>query len=207
VAEDTRLRRRRFAKALAGSLLVHLVPLVGPHASWLVAEALMADVTRVSGHKPLGWIALDFAAAVVAQAALALLLAWALARRSAARVALLVASAPVFFVALEWTYLWLLPSYFLIDPDVAREIADWPTECFVADVALATVRTPPDLPLERAARAWVTQSAGTSYALLDSCAIAAAVDPGAALLTAPFVLADGRTVFGIWDRDAGHQTW
>jgi hypothetical protein len=206
VAEDTRLRRR-LAKALAGSLLIYLVPLVGPHASWLVAEALIADVTRASGHKPLGWITLDFAAALIAQAALALLLAWGLARRSAARVALLVASAPVFFVALEWTYLWLLPSYFLIDPDVAREIADWPTECFISDVALATVRTPPDLPLERAARAWVTRFAGTSYALLDSCAVAAAVDPGAALLTAPFVLADGRAVFGIWDRDAGHQTW
>jgi hypothetical protein len=207
VAEDTRVRRRRFAKLLAGSLLVYAVPLVGPHASWLVVEALIADVTRASGHKPLGWIVLDFAAALVAQGALALLLAWVLARRGAARVALLIASAPVFFCTLEWTYLWLLPSYFLIDPDIAREIADWPTECFVVDVALATVRTPPDLPLERAARAWVTQSAGTFYALLDSCAVAAAVDPGAAPLTAPFVLADGRAIFGTWDRGASRQTW
>jgi hypothetical protein len=207
VAEDTRLRRRRFAKILAGSLLVYAVPLVGPHASWLVIEALIADVTRASGHKPLGWIALDFAAALVAQAALALLLAWVLTRRGAGRFALLAASAPVFFLALEWTYLWLLPSYFLIEPDSALEVSDWPTECFVPDVALASVRTPPDLPLERAARAWVTQSGGRSYALLDSCSVAPAIDPGEALLTAPFVLADGKAVFGIWDRDIGHQTW
>jgi hypothetical protein len=111
VAEDTRLRRRRFAKALAGSLLIYLVPLVGPHTCWLLIEVLIADVTRASGHKPLGWIALDFAAALVAQAALALLLAWPLAPRNAARVLVIVASAPVFFVAFEWTYLWLLPSY------------------------------------------------------------------------------------------------
>jgi len=207
VAEDTRLRRRRFAKILAGSLLVYAVPLVGPHASWLVIEALIADVTRASGHKPLGWIALDFAAALVAQAALALLLAWVLTRRGAGRFALLAASAPVFFLALEWTYLWLLPSYFLIEPDSALEVSGWPTECFVPDVALASVRTPPDLPLERAARAWVTQSGGRSYTLLDSCSVAPAIDPGEALLTAPFVLADGKAVFGIWDRDIGHQTW
>src|SRR5262245_1086055 len=207
VAEDTRLRRRRYAQVLAGSLLVYAVPLVGPHASWLLIEALIADVTRASGHKPLGWIFLDFVAALVAQGALALLLAWVLARRGAGRFALLAASAPLFFVALEWTYLWLLPSYFLIEPDRAREAFSWPTECFMPDVALASVRTPPDLPLERASRAWVTQSGGRSYGLLDSCSIVAAIDPGEALLPAPVVLANGSAVFGIWDRDAGHQTW
>jgi hypothetical protein len=70
---------RRLAKALVGSLLVYALPLVGPQAVWLVGEYVFADVSRMSGHKPFAWIALDFAVALAAQGALALLLAWVLA--------------------------------------------------------------------------------------------------------------------------------
>jgi hypothetical protein len=199
--------RGRLAKAFAGSLLIYALPLVGPHAVWLVGEYLFIDVSRTPGHKPLAWIALDFAAAVAAQGALALLLVWVLARRGVARFAILVASAPAFWLALEWTYLWALPSYFLMEADVARERSDWRTECFLPDVALATVRTPPDLPLERAARVWATESTGGSYALLEACSVTPVAELGAAPLTAPFVLADGRALFGVWDRAAGHLTW
>ena len=105
VAEDTRLRQRgspRFWRARCSSTRFPWSALTPAGSS---SRALIADVTRASGHKPLGWIALDFVAALVAQGALALLLAWVLARRGAARFALLAASAPVFFLALEWTYL------------------------------------------------------------------------------------------------------
>ncbi|MET0151973.1 MAG: hypothetical protein ABW298_05135 [Candidatus Binatia bacterium] len=141
-------------------MLIYALPLVGPHAVWLVGEYLFADVSRAPGHKPRAWIALDFAVALGAQGALALLLAWVLARRGVARFALLVAR-PFSSWRSNWTYLSALPSYFLIETDVAREWSEWPTECFLPGVSLATVRSPPDLPLERAERAWATESSGS----------------------------------------------
>ncbi len=206
VAKDESFRRRA-AMALAGSLLVYVLPLVGPHAAWLVGEYLLADFRHPPGHKPLAWIALDFVVALAAQGALALLLAWVLARRSVTRFALLVASVPAFFLALEWTYLSVLPSYFLIEADVARERSDWPTECFLQNVSLAAVRTPPDLPLEHAGRAWATESDGRSYALLEGCSLLPTLELGSVPLTAPFVLADGKSLFGVWDRVGSHLTW
>jgi hypothetical protein len=170
LVSDRKLRRH-FTKAIGGSLLIYALPLVGPHAVWLLGEYLLADFTRAPGYKPLAWIALDVLVALTAEGALALLLAWVLTRRGVTRWALLVSAAPVFFVTLERAYLSLLPSYFLIEPDRARELSDWPTECFLPAVALATVRTAPDLPLERAARAWLTSSGGRSYALLEACSL------------------------------------
>jgi hypothetical protein len=115
MAEDTRLRQRRFAKVLAGSLLIYAVPLVGPHASWLIIEALIADVTRASGHKPLGWIALDYVAARRAGSTGAAS-GMVLARRWAARFALLASAGLVLALGGRT---WLLPST-SIEPDIAR---------------------------------------------------------------------------------------
>jgi hypothetical protein len=204
VAEDARARRR-LAKALAGSLLIYALPLVGPHAVWLVGEYLFADVSRAPGHKPRAWIALDFAVRPgrTRSTGAAPRVGARPPRRRALRPP---RGAPIFFLALEWTYLSALPSYFLIETDVAREWSEWPTECFLPGVSLATVRSPPDLPLERAARAWATESSGRSYALLEACSTTTNLELDAAPLTVPFVLADGRALFDVWDRVAGHLT-
>jgi len=121
--------------AFLGSFAIYLIPLVGPHAAWLLGEHLYAELTRGIGRAP-SWIAADVAAALAAQAALLVLLRWALSGRSMLRWLALAASVPFFFIALEWTYLLAIPSYFLIEPDAAPEQARWTEETLRAGEAL-----------------------------------------------------------------------
>ena len=199
--------RKRLA-AIAASFAIYLLPLVGPHAIWLLGEHLYMGVGG-RGHRPAAWLTVEIATALGAQVLLALVLAWVFARRAALRAIVLVVIVPVLFMVLERAYMIAIPSYFLIEPDVAVERADWPEECFLPGFSLATVRTSPDLPLERAARAWVTSDEGRSLAVLESCDRRLALDLGgvSSQATAPFVLADGSALFDVWEPRSSRSTW
>ena len=58
-----------------GSFAVYLVPLVGPHAIWLVGESLAQGVADADGPNP-WWLAANVVFAFAAQIATGLLLAW-----------------------------------------------------------------------------------------------------------------------------------
>ncbi len=158
-------RLSALCKALLGSFAVYLTPLLGPHAVWLLGELLARELTRSAPDHPTSWIAVDVGLAVAVQGLVAALLYRAFARPSALALGWIAVAAVVLWPTLQWAYLVAIPERFLIEADEARERLEWPTECFVADVALAAVRTPADLPLERAGRAWVTTSEGRSYGI------------------------------------------
>ena len=200
---------KRHGLALVGSFAIYLLPLIGPHASWLLGEHLFRGLTRLESQHQLAWVAMSFVVAFGAQAALGLLLAWVFARRSVLSFIALVGAIPVFFVVLEWTYLIVLPSYFLIERDTASEVSRWPAECFVPDVTLAPVRTPPGLPLERAGRAWISSPDAKSFAILDSCERSMPIDVSTLppYSTPQFAIADGSALFAAWDREKGETRW
>jgi len=199
---------RKHVAAIAASFAIYLLPLVGPHAIWLLGEHLYMG-TGSRGHRAAAWVAVEVAIAISAQILLALVLAWVFSRRSALRATVLVVILPTLIIELERAYMIAIPSYFLIEPDVAVERADWAEECFLPGINLATVRTPPDLPLERAARAWVVSDEGRSFAVLESCDRRLEVDFGSvsAQGTAPFVLADGSALFDVWQPRSSRSTW
>jgi hypothetical protein len=201
--------RQPLHKALLGSFAIYLVPLFGPHAAWLLGEYLYAELTYLRLRRPAGWVALDFGAALTAQAVAVLLLSSLFARPRPLRFVVLVASLPISFAWLHWACLLAIPRYFLVEADVSPERSEWPVECFLPDASLARVRTPPGLSLERARRAWVTAADQRSYALLASCHRVLPVfsrDAGPTYAL-PFVLADGHALFATWDKQAARARW
>jgi hypothetical protein len=200
---------RRGAAALAASFAVYLSPLVGPHAAWLLGEYLFGELAHGGRGRAPAWLATDVAVAVAVQALIAFLLWWMLGLARAMRFALLLALVPVAVVAIEWLYLIAIPSYFLIDREVAPERAPLAEDCFLPDRALAPVRTPPDVPLERAGRTWFTTPNAGALGILDSCddAPRPLADLPGSFATTPFVLADGQALFATWDAKEGRTSW
>jgi hypothetical protein len=194
--------------AFAGSFAIYSLPLVGPHAVWLLGEHLYAGISS-DGHRDTAWVAVEIAIAIGAQTLLGLTLLWVLSRRSMIRAASLVAIVAILVVTLEQIYMVTVPSYFLIEPDIAAEQSPWPEECFLPRTSLAAVRTAPDLPLERAARAWVSSDDARSLWLLESCDRRLPLDLGgmSAQSIAPFVLANGAALFAVWEPGAARSTW
>lgn len=170
-----------------GSLSVYLVPLVGPHAFWLVGEGLFQEWTR--GDREPWWLAADAALALSAQIAVGLMLAWSL-RGSRLRLLTWIPAVPLLVVGLNVAYLLAIPTYFLIEPDTAPELARWDEHCFVPDVSLMPVRTTVNQPAT-GAREWWTQRPDARYALLrlPGCD---AIDSG---LPVPTLLPSGRVDF------------
>jgi len=207
VARLARHRLGALHKALIGSFAIYVVPLVGPHAVWLLGEHLLHEMTRAPADHPLAWTALDVALTIAAQGLLAGLLYPLFARPSVARLVLVTVGAAWLWPTLEWAYLAAIPERFLIEADPSAERLDWPLECFVADVTLAMVRTPPDLPLERAGRAWVSGSDGRSYGMLENCRLIPMPTAASPPMTVPFVLADGRSLQATWERASGQNRW
>lgn len=146
-----------------GSFAVYLIPLVGPHAAWLLAESLFHELTRANDRSP-WWLAADVALALVTQLAVGAVLFWAL-RGSHLRLLVFVPAMPMLWVGLNLAYLIAIPSYFLIEPDSAAEVTDWAEHCFVPDVSLMAVRTTVNQPAAGFSDWWLQRPDGR-YALL-----------------------------------------
>lgn len=148
---------------LVGSLAVYLVPLVGPHAVWLLGEYLFQELAHAGDREPL-WLVADLSLALSAQAVAGLLLAWSV-RGSALRWLTWIPAVPMLLVGLNAAYLVTIPSYFLIEPDTTAEMGGWEEQCFVPKVSLLSVRMPVNQPIT-GAREWWTQRPDARYALL-----------------------------------------
>lgn len=128
--------RRALAWALALSLSVYLVPLVGPHAVWFLGEALAQSWSRAD--KSLAWRLIEWAVALGFQTVAAVTWYWILRRPRSPRPLTLLLAVPA-VVAANVLYLVALPARFLIGPETAREEQSWPVLCSVPDVSLVTV--------------------------------------------------------------------
>jgi hypothetical protein len=95
---------------LAGSLTVYLVPLVGPHALWLLGEGLLLELMRAGDREP-WWLVADLALAFTAQIAVGLLLAWSLCG-SRFRLLTWMPAIPTLIAGLNMAYLVAIPPFF-----------------------------------------------------------------------------------------------
>jgi hypothetical protein len=173
-----------------GSFAVYLVPLVGPHAVWLVGESLVQGLSDADRSNP-WWVAANVAFAFTAQIACGLLLAWSI-RGSRLRLLTWVPMIPAFVAGMNIAYLVEIPAYFLIEADTAPERSDWEEHCFVADAALMSIRTSVTQPVA-GAREWWMSRRDARYALLRL--------PGCALVDAdlpvPAIQPGGRVDFSL----------
>ena len=128
-------RARAAVVAVVASFAVYAVPLVGPHAVWLLGEALIKTIRR-EGLDP-AWLATDLAAAAALQLAAGLVAYWVARRpRSARPVVALLVVVPTLVALTEWLYLVAIPTRFLIEPETAVEQMAWPIECRIPDRVL-----------------------------------------------------------------------
>ena len=134
--------------ALLGSFGVYLIPLVGPHAVWVLGQSLVASVR---GDRSVAWMAVEVAVALTSQIAAGLALYWSLGG-SWARKIIWLGIIPL-TIALNAAYLSVIPAFFLIEADSASEMNTWVEHCFVRAVALRPVRSSA-VQAGQGARAW-----------------------------------------------------
>src|ERR1041384_5601205 len=97
----------RFAplKAFIASFAIYLVPLVGPHAVWLLGEHLYMRLTRSGPQGDTRWIAIECAVAIALQVLTGSLWYWFFVRPGRWRWLTLAIFAPVVLAITEWAYL------------------------------------------------------------------------------------------------------
>src|SRR5260370_1346919 len=123
-------RPRAAAFALAASLVVYLVPLVGPHGAWLLWEVLFQGEARKSPQ----WMASNVAVALLLQLLAAGYFYWFFGKPGWRRGIPFFLAAPFVFLILQRVYLVAIPSMFLEEPDIATENMSWPMECIASGV-------------------------------------------------------------------------
>ena len=207
-----RLQKRSLALALVVSFAVYLTPLVGPHMVTFLGTALANAVT--STPRETAWVAVDLATALLAQAVLAVAAAWALVRpRQRWPIAAVTFLALIF--TLPYLYLVVIPTRFLIEPDIAPERHDWVERCVVPDTWLMAMRMPVTV---TAHEMWWAQRSSARYAVLRAATCDAvdpplpqpAVRPNGTVeftLMPAFVIASGATLFERTETGPGTRTW
>jgi hypothetical protein len=202
------MQRPIFLRALGASFAVYLIPVVGSHAFWPLGEYLYESVR--TGDRTASWKVMEWGLAIALQVVAGALWYWFFARPRWPRLLTLAASLPVFFFLAQWAYLLALPSLFLIEQDKGSESGDWKTVCALADMSLAQVQSPPDVPLERAGQAWLTATGTNAYAVLTmpGCQTHSVESPFAyASIMRLFVLPGGGYLVGVWDKKAAQTQW
>ena len=164
--------------ALAGSFLVYLLPILGPHAAFLVGEVIANGFS--DGGQSAGWVIANIGFALLLQLITFGILLWALRRPP--RLAALVVVVPAMWFGAQAMYLAVIPAYFLIEPDTAAETNTFTERCTIDKASLLAVRTPIDLPTLPVEEWWLQYPDG-SYGLLRAadCAVAKAALPQATL--------------------------
>ncbi|MFQ5989901.1 MAG: hypothetical protein ACE5K9_08300 [Candidatus Methylomirabilales bacterium] len=157
--------RSAFWLALVASFSIYLLPLVLPHSTLPWGALLVMEIFG-EGRKAM-WIAADLGFALALQCAAALLLYRFFRRPAWHRFLALVAAVPVLFATVQWTYLAIIPSHFLIEPDRRPELGQWAVACTIPQARLARLKSPVDLSLEHAAQAWVVHAEDLRLALLQ----------------------------------------
>ena len=205
----------RWWLAAAASFGVYLVPLVGPHAIFLLGGTLYGGLTRHNGGKSTGWVASQIGVALLLQAAAALVIAWSLRGRRI-RLVVPVLLAPVLAGFVNYVYMGALPAHFLIERDDTPETSSLPEQCVVAGAGMIDVRAPVSA-LRPATVAWAQRSDGR-FVLVRPAACAAVevnlpvptVQPGGHLdfmLGPVFATADGATLFERTEGGPGTRSW
>jgi hypothetical protein len=148
--------RPRLVTAILLSCSVYLIPLIGPHTFLFLGEWIWRSLTY-RGRSP-GWMALDVGVALAIQIAAGATWYWILGRLRSLRVLALVPLVPATAFAVNYLYLIVLPSLFLIDRDPGVEHASWPVACTVPGEVLAVVGRKPAIVREPGDETFVQNS-------------------------------------------------
>jgi len=154
-------------KATLASFLVYLLPLIGPHTLQPFGVVIAMELTEgVNQRGPL-WIATDISLALALQFLAGLLVYWCFRNPGWKRFITLLSAIPLLWIALMWTYLQAIPRYFLVDASRNPEIATWPEECRVPNAYLPQIKTPANLSLEKAGRAFIARLPNSDLGILE----------------------------------------
>lgn len=154
-------------KALAFSFLSYLLPIIGPHATLLWGSILWQEVVKGRGGREGPWIIADFSLALSLQVVLFALLIWILRGQTWRRWITILPTVSILIGVLNWLYLLVIPTHFLIDPDAATEPIEAEVACSVPDAAIAPVRVGVQLELAQEAEAWILRLPELRYGILS----------------------------------------
>lgn len=159
--------QRNLLLAGLGSFAVYLMPVYTVHVSMPWGTILWMEVIQAGAGRGVWWFAGDLGLALLLQASAGALIYWLLGRLQLWRLLIVLTMAPVFFVALQAGYLYVLPNLFLIEGETHAEHGDWATICAVPGAAIAPVEDGPSAALLRAEEAWIVTAKGR-YARLTA---------------------------------------
>ena len=193
--------------ALTLSFTVYLLPVYTVHRIDLFGPGLAQELF---GDREPAWKAADVAFALIVQALLFACVWWVLPRSRAVAVGLTVLLLIPGTMALNFAYLYAIPSYFLIERDTTPDISVWKEECAIEGFSLDPVRQGISRGLERRGETWVRRDNGTQYGILrvPGCAVEPVAIPE--LPIAPGLhqaLPDGSVVYITMERGAASQQY
>ena len=217
-----RWSRYRAWLALPLSFSIYLIPLVGPHAAWLLGESLSRSATR--GEREPAWLGAEIGVALGMQVIAGAIWYWILRRPRSLRPLVLVVVVPVFVVTANWLYMLVLPTRFMIERDTSPERRPWPVACSVPDESLAVTGRKPavvrsagdELHVQnstgRVARAVITAAGATTGATGDDgrvrCDVMTLELPRSDANFAPMWLGpEGRALMNRIDKQTGALSW
>lgn len=147
--------------ALLCSFAVYLIP-IGIHAVIPLGTAIAQQYRTI---KNLPWALTNLGAALVLQALAFALFYWFWRRRSWLRLLVLVLAAIATAILVQFLFMLIIPSLFLVDRETAKELVPWPEACSATDAHLATLRAPARQPKDGWSEAWVSDTQGR-YSIL-----------------------------------------
>jgi hypothetical protein len=194
--------------ALTLSSSIYLVPVFTAHTVDLFGLALGQELFL---DREAAWKGADVAFALIVQAVLFACVWWVVPRSKAVAVGVTLLLLIPGAMALNFGYLYAIPSYFLIERDTTPDTSVWSEECSVEGFSLDPVRQGISRGLERRGETWVRQDTGTHYGILrvPGCAVEPVAIPDVPI--APGVqqaLPDGSVVYVTMERGgAGQHYW
>jgi len=206
--ERSHSSRPRLLIAFGASFAVYLIPLVGPHGSWLLSQQLYQWRTAGAPHRAASWTAMEWGMALALQILAGALCYWVLVRPGWVRILALAACAPVFVAATNWTYMSALPLRFLTERATTPDLESWKTVCTVPDMFVAEVRTPPDTSVARTGRAWLRANEKYFALTMPGCQTRLLAMPEAATpVDLDFVSPAGVYMMRNWDTKTRQTQW
>lgn len=169
--------KRALWLALLCSFSVYFIPIVGPHATFVIWESLGQRFSRFSKYP--AWALTELGMTLLLQAAAFGLFYWFWRRRRALRLIVLLVCGAAAVIEVQGLFFARIPAHFMIEQETAPEKAGaWPEACRVADGQVMAVRKPGRMPAGGWTEAWLQDShAGWSILRMPGCRRTAAPLP------------------------------
>ena len=155
--------------ALPCSFSVYFIPIVGPHAIFLIWESLRQRFSQFSKYP--AWALTELGVTLLLQAAAFGLFYWFWRRRSVLRLFVLLVCGVAGVIEVQRLFFVRIPVRFMIEQETAQEkVGAWPETCRVTDGQVMNVRAPARMPAVGWTEAWLQDShAGWSILRMPDC--------------------------------------